>query len=66
MKKEHQDQFASALAHKEAGRLETPKKLVISPVRGKRGNLRSLLARMRKSNRHSETEWGGPVGGEVW
>ena len=41
-------------------------KLVIRPLREKRGGLHSLLARVRKSNQHSETEWGDAVGGEVW
>jgi antitoxin MazE len=41
-------------------------RLVISPLPGKRYRLRALLARMRRSNRPSETQWGGPAGKEVW
>ena len=41
-------------------------KLVIAPAIKKRCCLRSLLARIQKSNLHSETEWGSPAGGEVW
>jgi antitoxin MazE len=41
-------------------------KLVISPLREKRRSLHSLMARMRKSNQHSETDWGDPAGREVW
>jgi len=29
-------------------------------------SLRSPLSRMRKTNQHSETGWGGPAGREVW
>jgi antitoxin MazE len=41
-------------------------RLVITPVQKKRYNLNSLLAKVRNSNRHSETDWGDPVGGEAW
>jgi antitoxin MazE len=41
-------------------------KLVVSRLSKKREGLRSLLARVQKSNRHGETEWGGPMGREVW
>ena len=44
----------------------TSGKLVISVVKKRRDSLGSLLAQMRKSNQHDETDWGGPVGGEVW
>ncbi|MGA2175341.1 MAG: AbrB/MazE/SpoVT family DNA-binding domain-containing protein [Verrucomicrobiota bacterium] len=41
-------------------------KLVVSRLSKKREGLRSLLDRVRKSNRHGETDWGGPMGREVW
>ena len=28
--------------------------------------LEALVARITPRNRHHETDWGGPVGGEVW
>jgi antitoxin MazE len=41
-------------------------RLVITSRKEKRHDLRSLLAQVRKSNRHAEMDWGGPVGGETW
>ncbi len=41
-------------------------RLVITSRKKKRHDLRSLLAQVRKSNRHPEMDWGGPVGGETW
>ncbi len=32
----------------------------------KRLTLKSLLADITPENRHSETDWGGPVGNELW
>ncbi len=40
--------------------------LVISRARKRRYSLSGLLARVRKTNLHSETGWGGPMGREVW
>jgi antitoxin MazE len=40
-------------------------RLVITSWKEKRHDLRSLLAQVRKSNRHAEMDWGGPVGGET-
>jgi len=40
--------------------------LVIRRARKKRYRLSDLLAQVRKTNAHSETEWGGPKGREVW
>jgi antitoxin MazE len=40
--------------------------LVISPARKARYHLSGLLALVRKTNVHSETDWGGPKGGEAW
>jgi len=41
-------------------------KLMITPRRKKQYTLRALLARVKKSNRHSETGWGRPAGQEAW
>jgi antitoxin MazE len=40
--------------------------LVISRASKNHYRLTELLALARKTNAHSETEWGGPKGGEVW
>jgi antitoxin MazE len=40
--------------------------LVIRRAPQKRYRLSGLLCRVRKTNAHSETEWGGPKGKEVW
>ncbi len=34
-------------------------------VRGKR-SLKELVSRIPKNHKTEETDWGGPVGGEVW
>jgi len=39
--------------------------LVISSRKKKRHDLRSLLAQVRKSKRHTEMDWGAPVGRET-
>lgn len=39
---------------------------VITSREKKLHDLRSLLAQVRKSDRHAEMDWGGPVGGETW
>jgi antitoxin MazE len=41
-------------------------RLVITSRETKVHDLRTLLAQVRKSNRHAEMDWGGPVGGETW
>jgi antitoxin MazE len=40
--------------------------LVISRARKNRYRLTNLLALVRETKAHPETEWGGPKGGEVW
>jgi antitoxin MazE len=40
--------------------------LVIRRARNNRYRLRVLLARVRKTDSHSEIEWGAPKGKEVW
>ena len=39
--------------------------LVAAPVRPK-PNLDELVSRITERNRHDATDWGGPVGREVW
>lgn len=39
--------------------------LVIRPGQA-RYTLRELVGRITPRNRHRETAWGGPVGGETW
>jgi antitoxin MazE len=40
--------------------------VVIRPVRPPRFTLRRLLAGITKENLHSETDWGRPMGKEIW
>lgn len=42
--------------------------IVVAPVRRVRGkrSLKELVARIPKNCRTGETDWGGPVGREVW
>ena len=44
----------------------TEGRLVIEPVTGKRITLAQLLAKVTRKNLHRETEFGRPVGREVW
>ena len=39
--------------------------IVIRPSR-RRYSLDDLVRRITPRNRHDETDWGGPLGGEVW
>ena len=41
------------------------RKLVVRPAR-RRYNLYELVSRITAKNRHTETEWGSPVGKELW
>jgi antitoxin MazE len=41
-------------------------RLIVVPTRRQRYKLRSRLAGVKKSHRHSEAEWGTAVGQEVW
>ena len=43
----------------------TDGKLVMSPV-GRAFDLRELVEGITPENRHEETEWGAPVGREIW
>jgi antitoxin MazE len=42
-----------------------PGELAIRAIRRK-PTLKELVAQITKENRHEETDWGGPVGAEVW
>lgn len=41
-------------------------KLVATPVPHWRSELARLMAGVTEENRHEETDWGPPVGDEVW
>ena len=41
-------------------------KVVAVPVKTKKLSLRQLLAKVNKKNLHPETDFGSPVGREVW
>lgn len=41
-------------------------RIVIEPVRRKEYDLAELVKRINAKNRHRETDFGGPVGKEVW
>ena len=41
-------------------------RMVITPVSTDKITLKSLLAKVTPENIHSETDWGQPVGNEVW
>jgi antitoxin MazE len=40
-------------------------KIVVTPL-GREYKLEELVERITPENRHSETDWGEPAGGEVW
>ena len=40
--------------------------LIISRARKNRYRLSDLLALVRKTDAHPETQWGDPKGGEIW
>ena len=41
-------------------------RLLITPVVSKEISLESLLAKVTPENIHPETDWGKPVGKEIW
>ena len=41
-------------------------RLVVAPVKKPAYNLDSLLDKITPQNRHAETDFGRPLGGEVW
>jgi antitoxin MazE len=44
----------------------TEGRLVITPAPSPAYSLAELVAGITPENRHEETDWGKPVGGEVW
>ena len=40
--------------------------LVITPTQHQTQSLKELVAGITEENRHGETDWGKPVGREVW
>lgn len=41
-------------------------RIVIEPVRKKVPDIEALIAAITPENRHEETDWGPPVGKEIW
>ncbi len=41
-------------------------RLIVIPQKGPNAELARLVARITPKNRHAATDWGPPVGGEVW
>jgi antitoxin MazE len=41
-------------------------RIVIEPVRKKAVDIEALIAAITPENRHEETDWGPPVGKEIW
>ncbi|KKW21653.1 MAG: transcriptional regulator/antitoxin MazE [Parcubacteria group bacterium GW2011_GWF2_50_9] len=45
---------------------ETEKEIIIRPLQKREETLDDLLARVTSENIHPETNWGKPVGREIW
>lgn len=41
-------------------------KMIVKPAKKRKPILTQLLMGITKNNRHSEQDWGGPVGRETW
>ena len=41
-------------------------KLIVKPAKKRKASLAQLLKGVTKDNRHSEQDWGAPVGREAW
>ena len=41
-------------------------KIVVKPAKKRKLSLAQMLKGVTKENRHSEIDWGGPVGREIW
>jgi antitoxin MazE len=41
-------------------------RMVVTPVTAQRITLKSLLAKVTPGNIHPETDWGRPMGKEIW
>lgn len=42
------------------------KSIVISPTQKSKYDLKTLVSRITKKNRHGEVDWGTPRGKEIW
>ena len=40
--------------------------IVVKPAKKRKMSLARLLSGVTKSNRHSEQDWGAPIGKEIW
>lgn len=45
---------------------ESGGRLIVQPVNGDFPSLDDLIALITDENRHEETDWGPPVGKEIW
>lgn len=41
-------------------------KMIVKPAKKRKTSLAQLLKGVTKDNRHSDQDWGAPVGKEVW
>lgn len=41
-------------------------KMIVKPAKKRKASLAQLLQGVTKDNRHSEQDWGAPVGREAW
>jgi len=41
-------------------------RMVVTPMEARNLSLKKLLARMNPTNVHAETDWGPPLGKEIW
>ena len=41
-------------------------RMVIKPMKPRKHTLKELVSKITPENRHSETDWGGSVGKEIW
>lgn len=41
-------------------------RMVMKPLRRRKYTLEELVSKITPKNRHPETDWGGPMGKEIW
>ena len=41
-------------------------RMIVAPLREEQITLKKLLTKVTSENRHRETDWGRPVGKEIW
>lgn len=41
-------------------------KMIVKPAKKMKPSLAKLIRGLTKSNRHSEQDWGAPIGREIW